>query len=279
MKFARIIIALIVVLAFGQAISFAQEAEVELQNVTVTATAEGITLPEDLALVEGLITFTFDNQNEEAPLLPVPARLKDDVTFEDLNEVMMSESPDAAMGLVLMYGGTFINPLSTVEVTYELPAGTYLLMDLASGAPVMLPFEVTAAEEAVEEVELEADLTVSLIDFGFGIPAEIEAGEGLWHIINAGAQWHEMAIVKVEDGATLEEALEVVSNLGPESDIMPNFLWVPMEAETEAYVNVNLEPGTYIVGCFLPDVTEEVEEGQEPHAHFELGMIQIITVQ
>lgn len=289
-----VLIAAIVVV--GVIVNFAQdEGAEEIPQLTITVLDGRWDVPDELP--EGLVTLIFENYGE-APILPVPSRLKADVTQDDFLSALEEGGQDAALGLLAMLGGTFVWPESPVVVTYDFTPGEYALVDFALDEPAFIWF--TVADEAGEgvDIEIEADYEVHLMDFAFHMPLEIEAGEHLWHIENTGGQWHEMGIMRVADDVTLLEVREmmfgepdVVDNPdaptegGPAEDPgpMPDFMWIPMEAGEQAWLHITLEPGTYVVGCMLPNLEEleQATEGEEvhPHMHAELGMLQLLVVK
>jgi hypothetical protein len=221
-------------------------------------------------------------------------------------------------------------PGTTNTVTYHFSAGEHALFDFASEASMPLWFTVAEGTETeVDETMLEADVEVLLQDFVFQMPETIPSGETVWYIENVGGQWHEMVILRVEEGTTLEEATAMLESqlMGPEATTpadgmeateeagaeateaeptaeateaeateqadaeatempmpmedmgpMPDVLWMPMEEGERAWFLVNLEPGTYMVVCGLPNL-DEIAAGEAPHAHYELGMIMLITVE
>src|SRR5690606_35381837 len=102
---------------------------------------------------------------------------------------------------------------------------------------------------------------------------QIPAGEQVWSLENNGAQWHEMGIMKVDPETSLADfQASLMTEEGPSSE-PPAFFWAPMSEGEQAWVTLDLEPGTYAVICFLPDIA-----GDTGHAHFQEGMVQIITV-
>jgi plastocyanin len=134
--------------------------------------------------------------------------------------------------------------------------------------------QLTVAEEAAAaQDEPAADLNVNMADFVFGLPVTVAAGEAVWRITNTGEQWHELAIAPVEPGTTVED---VQAWLGEGGDFAQQQLPVlmPMDAGQTVWVDVNLAPGTYAIICNLPDVM--AQDGM--HIHYDLGMIQIVTV-
>jgi hypothetical protein len=301
---------------------FAQE-DPQINEVMVTVTADGFEFPAEVP--SGIVSMTFDNQSE-APIMPVPARLEEDVTQEQLMETLMTEGEEAALEIVSLHGGMFMLPGTTTTVTYDFAAGNHALFDFAAEQSEPLWFTVAEGTETeADEIALEADVEVLLQDFAFAMPTTIPSGESMWYMENQGGQWHEMVIIHVEDGTTLEEATamlaeQMAADMGAEAtepageagaeateeaeptaamdteateepagaeatemategeEEMPDFMWMPMEEGERAWFPVNLEPGTYMVVCGLPNL-EEMQAGEAPHAHYELGMITIITVE
>jgi hypothetical protein len=287
---------------------FAQE-DPQINEVMVTVTADGFEFPAEVP--SGIVSMTFDNQSE-APIMPVPARLEEGVTQEQLMETLMTEGEEAALEIVSLHGGMFMLPGTTTTVTYDFTAGNHALFDFAAEQSEPLWFTVAEGTETeADETALEADVEVLLQDFAFAMPTTISSGESMWYMENQGGQWHEMVIIHVEEGTTLEEATamlaeQMAADMGaeatePAGDVeateatngtdaeatemategeedMPDFMWMPMEEGERAWFPVNLEPGTYMVVCGLPNL-EEMQAGEAPHAHYELGMITIITVE
>jgi len=252
----------------------------------VSFSDEAITLPEEV--YAGLVNFTFENTKTEMPVVIDLGRLNEDVTPESFLETMMSaEDPFAALALVTLYGGTEIYPSSSVEISYHLEAGSYVLIDFAGEPSFFEVLESDHAEateeataEATEGAEEAAHVEVELADFAVIAPDSIPAGENLWHISNTGEQWHEMAVYRITDEAltTEEVAAFLLESATAEEEMTleglePVTVWLPMDAGTEAWVNWDLEAGSYVLTCFLPDMASE-----DMHSHIELGMIRFITV-
>lgn len=276
-------IALLALLLIGSVM-----AQDEMQSFTIEATEDGIIVPETVDA--GWAEITFDNATE-LPFYSIIGRLDDDVTVDEfmgsLMGVMSGESADVPLATLL--GSPLALPEATEVAMYNLEPGNYVVLSVAGEMPDMATF-VVEGEVSDMDIEVDADLTVPLVDFAFGIPEELEAGEQVWIIENLGEQWHEMAILSVPDGTTLEDAMMMMAPEEMEEDVDAeesaeveeeggidlsgiSFLWSPMSEEGEALVMVDLEPGTYLVTCFLPDTSSE-----EMASHLELGMVQIITV-
>ena len=244
------------------------------KTAIVTLAPEGLITPETIPA--GWVEITFENI-AEAPLFGLMARLDADATMDDFMGALMGIMGGDA-GIVppaTFTGAPAAMPGTTQSATYNLAAGNYVLLNVAGEEPQIATF-VVEGEAAEIDVEPEADLTVALVDFAFGLPVELPAGEQTWLIENLGDQWHELIVIPVPDGTTLEDAMSLL--MAGEDDGeggMPEFaaVWSPMSAGERAWVRVGLEPGTYLVSCFIEDVNSD------DHAiHAALGMIQIVTV-
>jgi|FLYN01.1.fsa_nt_gi hypothetical protein len=251
------------------AVSISAHEEGEIPTFPIESTEDGISLPPELPA--GLVTLSFENGNE-APFTPILARLNEDVTFEQFAEAL-NQGPETAIPLVSLLGAPQIAPEASFDVTYNFEPGTHVLMDFESEVPVIETFTVVEGE--VEQVvESEADVTVVLVDYLFGMPVEIEAGVKHWSIENAGEEWHEMGIFHVEEGTTVEEAVEVITaamEQETEPEMEQVFFWTPLSPGEQAQFELELEAGTYLVICFLPSFADG-------SPHFAHGMAQIITV-
>ena len=244
---------------------FAQE---DIPTATVTASAEALTAPETLP--EGLVTVIYEN-SAETPFVGIFGRLNEGVTMEDLMAAM-AENPMAMVMQIALKGGPGVMPGATTEMTYNLEAGNYVLLNMGA-QPQMASITVEDGEDVEYETPV-ADVTVTLEDFAFGIPPTIPAGEQLWQIDNTGEQWHEITIASVEDGTTLED-LQALMAKGEESGLQIFPLVMPLSSGESAWVTVDLQPGTYVIICNLPDILHM----EEMKIHHQLGMVQLVTVE
>jgi len=263
--FVRIFVAILLVLTL--VLSSTALAQDDMSTVTVTATADSLSAPDTLPV--GQVTITYE-ASEEAPLITIFARLSEGVTAEDLMAGMF-EDPASIAPQVTFKGSPFLMPGQSTNVTYNLEPGEYALINVGAEMPQVAMISVEG-EAGAEFIEPEADVTVAMVDFGYGLPLTIPAGENVWRVDNIGEQWHEMAIVSVEPGTTLEDVQTTLA--AGEQPGAPVFALMPMNAGETAWVDVVLEPGSYAIICNIPDVSE----GSEGHLHHELGMVQLITV-
>jgi hypothetical protein len=92
---------------------------------------------------------------------------------------------------------------------------------------------------------------------------ELKAGENLLRIDSIGAQVHQIEVEKLPDGATretFENTLAMEMGGTPAADILDfdeiRFISITgyQSAGTTMWTSLTLEPGTYGIFCFLPDV-------------------------
>ena len=243
----------------------------EIPTVTGEITAEGITFPSEVTA--GLLNVTFESSRDDATIAPIIARLNDGLTMDDLMGAM-SEDEMAAITMLSFYGGAGVAGGESQSYTVNLPAGDYVIIlsdTSAEGAPAGFG-TFTATEGDMTDVALpEADVSLAMVDFAFGVPAFMPAGPQVWKLYNVGTQWHEVIIFKAPEGiSTVAEARAAMEG-GEEAE--QAFFWAPMAPETEAWVTIDLEAGTYFVLCFLPDINGDFSP------HIEHGMMQVFTVE
>lgn len=238
---------------------------------TVDISANGLTMPEKLP--GGIVTVTFANKSE-AQHMPILARFKQDVTVEQFNTAMASEDPMAAFSLVHLLSGTSLAPNAEQQIVYDLKAGQHVLLDFGEQGPQTAFFEVTA-EVSPADIPA-AGIKADLKDFAVILPDEIKAGPQTWHIQNSGGQWHELQIVRLNEGVTIQEVIDLMGQDGPPAGPPPfePVAFVPPLSEGEQlWTTFDLEPGVYTIICVLPDVA-----GAEHHSHAQLGMVRQLTV-
>jgi len=170
---------------------------------------------------------------------------------------------------------------SSGRVTVELNAGTYVLLcflpshdsvpHIAKGmiAPLLVKGDAPAGQ-----AKPVADGVVRFKDFAFELPTEIKVGTQTWQVFNDGPQTHEIALIKLAEGATLDDMLafdETAHDAGePPYQNIGGFQGI--DPGKTGWLHLDLEPGTYGAICHIPDPASG-----EPHSM--LGMVQTFTVK
>ncbi len=269
----RSIVILMMVVGLLPATLLAQE---EFPNVRGTASDEAIEFPEEVPA--GLVNVTFENNRTEAVYSPVIARLNEGITMVDILAAEETEDELDTLLMVTLYGGSVIAAGESLSYVTELIPGDYVLFDACEDCDdeELIPF-VAVEGETMEQDAPEADITLAMVDFAFGVPSHIPAGPQVWNIQNFGEQWHHAIILGVDEDTTTSDVRDILMSFDPESaerlPYVPVFDWLPTDPDMQSWVTIDLEPGTYAVACFLPDLNSDFA----PHmAH---GMVQVFTVE
>lgn len=244
---------------------FAQD---DISSVSIVATDDGVDMPSEIPA--GYVRFNIENNRSEAEFGPILARLNEGVTMDDFMTAVSGEDPMGAVMLVTLYGGTGVEAGSTLDYISEMSPGDYVLLEFEGEG--FASFTVTG--DAMDDVaEPESDVTMALLDFGFGVPAFVPAGPQVWHITNIGMQWHEISMVKAPDGINSVADARAAMAAGDVEEPEQVLFWAPTGAGTDTWITLDLEPGTYVLLCFLPDLNGDFSP------HMDHGMMQVFVVE
>lgn len=277
----RVVSSIITVMFLAAGASAAAQDHAAHGTTSLAVTGSDYTFDGPDSIEAGFTSLTFTNAGTEPHHIQL-ARLNDGVT-KDQVMAALQEGEQATLALVDLVGGVgVIMPGQNQTVITDLSRpGTYIelcLVPNAEGVPhfalgMTRFFEVTAPATAAERPDITADLVIRMVDFGYNFPAEIRAGPQVWEVVNDGPQPHEMALMKIADGRTVEEALATFT--GPPVQGPPAALPVggvqALEVGGSNFVELDLTPGNYIVVCFVGDP----ETGRP---HIALGMVSSFTV-
>ena len=122
----------------------------------------------------------------------------------------------------------------------------------------------------------EGQAVVTAVDYEFQLPATGELAADTTSLVlqNEGEEPHELTLLSLSDGRTLDDFNAYVeeNGIGGQPPSWVGFAGgtFAKPGKTSEPVEIQLEPGTYVMACFV-----ETEEGV-PHA--ELGMLQELPV-
>lgn len=247
-----------------------------LPAVVIAVSDQGITAPIEMSA--GIVSVTFQN-NTSTPASEgqcggavILIQLAEGKTVADFMTMFAAGGVDPAVATAL--GGGCANAGQSSHAIYNLEPGAYLAFASVGAEPQIAEFTVQAGDNLAAPPQ--AEVTAQLVDFSFVLPDEIKAGPRLWAISNAGTQWHHMSIVRLNEGATIEQVLAIVmaetEPAGP-PPAQEMALWEVMSPGVTAWTTIDLPPGEYYVLCFLPDLT-----GNPPMAHVGKGMVRLLKV-
>lgn len=269
----RLIILLVLVILVSTVFVVSAD-EDEIPVYTIAITAEGLEVPEGIE--PGLATLVWDNtaQGEDVFSFAILVQLNEGATLGDffawMGAQMTGEDPGEPVAVIR--GGPALSGGTSLTATYLFEPGEYVFLDAGRAEPAVVPYTIEG--ELPEYLEApEADVEIELVDFSFGIPEEIEAGEVVVGLSNGGAENHEIVMMRIlNDELSDEEVIELAkSGEGAEEDYERIFAFVGMDPETQAWIPVELEAGRYLLLCNAP----AAEDG-EPHLM--KGMIRIMHV-
>lgn len=225
----------------------------------------------------GFVNIQLENTGQ-APHHAQLIRLNDGVTVEQFQSELAAGS-DAAFGMITFEGGagTTAPGAKSLIATSQLRPGTYMVLSFipdAEGVPdfakgMIAPF--TVAGEGGGSAP-SANVTIRTADFTFDMPHEMAAGEQVWQVSNDGPQPHEVALLRLEDGKSVNDVttfLAAPTGAPPFEDAGG---LQAIQPGTTAYLHTNLEPGTYVAICFVPDAASGVD-------HATMGMVHEFTVK
>lgn len=190
-----------------------------------------------------------------------------------------AEDPFAFLYETYLPGGPGALNGETGQATIFLEPGTYAVGAFGLGTPVELTVTGTADPAAPGAVAADATITETGTSGSFDFTGTLPEGEGVIEIYNDSDQPHfveaiysptpiteddVMGLLMMEEGATPAPG-------GPDfSQISVAFITGTQSAETTQYITADLQPGYYVLLCFVPDP----QQGGIPHAF--AGMIEVI---
>jgi hypothetical protein len=224
----------------------------------------------------GLLNFTFQNQGAAVHHAQI-ARLNDGVTFDKLMAAF-KQGETAALPLITVVGGpSLIDPGTTARVTLDLKPGAYALLCLvpdAEGIPHLahgMARPLTITGDATAQPEPQADLTISMADFQYSMPGEVDSGPQVWKVVNDGVQPHELVLHKLAPGKTAEDIIAFFHHPQGQPPFTNAGGMQGLLQGGAGWAHLDLEPGTYVAICYSPDPAS----GKR---HMDLGMVKTLSV-
>ena len=245
-----------------------------LQEVTFTATEFAFTGPDSIA--PGVTAIHLVNRGTQNHNL-ILGHLADGKTMQDMMDFMKVDSLGDPPWLTWRGSASGLVPQGTNTTIADLPAGHYVAIcympDPADGRPHVtkgMIKEFVVAGPRGEAPAPAADVEVRASDYTFTVPA-LGTGAHTIHFINDGPTTHELQLIRLNDGATMQSFM---ASMAPGSTTPPAGVFLGggggLSRGGDNYWKVTLEPGRYLLVCFVPD-----PDGV-PHAM--KGMIQELTI-
>ena len=180
-------------------------------------------------------------------------------------------------------GPTVATPGQTTNATMYLTPGNYVwicLFNLPDGIPhvtghgMARGFVVKAIDETSQSIGApKADVDMTLVDYAFGMNGAIKAGRRTIRVLNQGSESHEVGVLKLAPGKTLDDVRAWMQNpVTPMEDLVSVAGGTTSFAPgNEVYFDTDFTPGDYVLICLVT--------APDGRSHMEHGMIQPIHVQ
>ncbi len=228
----------------------------------------------------GPTTITLTNSGEEEHQAQA-ALIAEGKTIDDVVAALQGPDETAAFALLTFTGGpTGVLPGAEATVDVDLAPGNYAFLCFIAGADgvphiakgMVGSLEVTEPATTGEVPEGDTELVAK--DFSFEPPTGLAAGTQTVTLTNEGPQPHEAALVRLNEGTTVDDVMAILASGEPPSGPPP---WTSAGGSTaimsgdRTTMTLELAAGDYAFVCFVPDPATG-------KAHIELGMIAPLTV-
>ena len=233
----------------------------------------------DITVPAGPVEVVLNNAGTEEHQATI-VRLNDGVSLQQFAAAGASDPTGAAaFKLLTAFGGPNATPAGALNGSTQVltQPGNYLFACFIPGPDgvphaakgMILPFTVTPPASTQT---LTASSTVGANEFSFKVPDKVKSGQ--LALTNNGTQAHELAVYKLADGKTINDARTFLSTPNPSGPppYSPNGGIGPIAPGTTATTTINLDKGSYLFICFLPDVNGNGAP------HFTKGMLQEVDV-
>ncbi|MFM8321929.1 MAG: hypothetical protein ACKOC5_13530 [Chloroflexota bacterium] len=248
----------------------------------VAIDAADFTFKMEQTVPAGWVQVTLTNSGVEPHHVQL-MRLNTNVTYEQF-QAALAQGEGPALALVEAVGGVGpIVPGGLGQVAINLPEGEYVVIcfipspgdNIPHFAKGMVQRITVSAAQGTAAAEPQADLSITMRDYGFDIPTSLSSGPLAVKVTNEGPEWHELNIYRLAEGKTMADVVAFQSGTA-EPGTPPPFIPVGgingLSPNLYGYMLLNLEPGNYVAICNIPSAQNQGKP------HFMLGMVREFTV-
>lgn len=252
----------------------AKAAVADPRVITVVARDFAFQAPDEVPA--GLVTIQLQNRGSNLHHMAI-VKLDEGKTLQDLFAAMQGGGAPPAWAHD-MGGPNAPDPGSDANATLFLEPGSYALLcfvDIPDHVPHVMkgmakPLRVTPAVVPAAARAITGDVTMTLSDYTFTVSKPITRGVHTIRVENPAAQSHEVELVKLAPGKTLQDLMSWIANpQGPPPGSAIGGIAGMQHGAVQSFT-YDFVPGTYGLICFLP--------GPDGRPHFMHGMMQEFTV-
>ncbi|MBF6591914.1 MAG: hypothetical protein IVW57_15500 [Ktedonobacterales bacterium] len=246
-------------------------------TVTITAKEYTFTMPDTLPA--GQVDITLVNRGKEPHQANI-ARLNNGVT-EQKFQTTLKNGPAAVLGLVTLVGGpNTVDPGKSQEVVLNLAQGQYVTLCFLTSSngkthveQGMIKFsKVNGPPSSNQPDAPKSTGDVTLKDFTIAVPSNLKAGAVTWKVTNKGPQSHEMTLLKLASGKSLNDVMAFLNQSSGQPPFADAGGIGALAPNTSAWVKLTLEKGNYVALCFVPD-------SRSGKPHFAEGMVTQFSIK
>ncbi|MDA1081205.1 MAG: hypothetical protein O2973_05935 [Gemmatimonadetes bacterium] len=250
-------------------------ADTALNEVTFHANDYSFQGPDTISA--GMTRFTLVNDGPGYHHIQL-VRLDSAKTLADLETAL--KTPGMPPGwAVFMPGPNSPDPKGSSILTAEVAAGNYAVICVVD-IPEMTPYfargmvkglTVTAGTGAMAAAPT-ADIVLTMFDYNFTLSTPLTAGRHVIEVVNTGPQPHEVFIMRLAPGKTLDDFgkwMATMEGTPPGTALGGTTFALP---GVKSWIEVDFSPGDYALLCFVPDA-------KDGKPHLEHGMVQPFKIE
>jgi hypothetical protein len=263
----------------------------ELGLPEVVVETDGVTMSAPSELEAGRHYLELDNASPSASIAVEFYRAPDESSAAEMipafQEAAATNQPPPGFYDNLIAGGVSAEPGRTGQAVIDLPAGSWLaaVFVYGDGEAGFLTQPIEVSGDFGDPDDPEADVDVNFEDFSFDFGTGLRAGDLVWELENDGAQPHFISIYTYPGELTTEGVNAAIAAAYGSSAEPVDPLATPIDLEqlveiggsgtmssgTEAWLQLDLPPGTYLALCQVAD-----QEFGLPHSA--LGQFAVFTI-
>jgi plastocyanin len=229
---------------------------------TVTVKAKDFSFDAPAQVPAGTVTIQLENHGKELHQAQL-IKLEDGKTVQDLAAAMKTHGPPPSW-LKFVGGPNGVAPGQQSNSTSVLAPGQYAYIcfipspdGVAHAAKGMVrPFEVVAASTNAANSQPETDVTINLVDYDFQSSKPLAAGKQRILVENTGPQAHELVLVKLAPGKTIEDFATWAESMKGPPPAEPVGGVAVLEKGGWGVFTADLTAGDYGLICFVPDIKD-----------------------